>query len=307
MGKTISSTDVFVGFTISPAIKVFTAFRGSFDRASADPCRQRARCRLENTMTRTSLTAQIKLIFPLAARRGGASATRASRTGAVTAQPPPVASVAHSHGLSSAPTRPLTSNISRRGQGSSLGGGTYHRRDPDPGSATHAPPTDSPADDYAPPPATEHSIPELTSQATIQSPAQSGTLPVAPATLENCQEEVFGAAPNQGDDGGDADADADSTAAGRNGRKPQMVSPIQLLSMGLHDFFKRPGMVSAVESWRTRTPVEGELNCIQDGGVWKEIKGAGGDSFFFGPGSEEEIRLGVSFSSDWYVPIVILF
>jgi hypothetical protein len=66
-------------------------------------------------------------------------------------------------------------------------------------------------------------------------------------------------------------------------------------------------MVSAVESWRTRTPVDGELKCIQDGRVWNEIKDAHGESFFFGPGSEEEIRLGVSFSLDWYVHIATLF
>jgi hypothetical protein len=124
----------------------------------------------------------------------------------------------------------------------------------------------------------------------------------------DCEEEVFGAPNRDGDDGWvDADVDADSDTAEVDGRKPQMVSPIQLLSTGLHEFFKRPGMVSAVESWRTRTPVDGELQCMQDGRVWKEIKDTHGDSFFFGPGSEEEIRLGVSFSLDWYVVIAILF
>ncbi|KAJ7222107.1 hypothetical protein GGX14DRAFT_532195 [Mycena pura] len=63
-------------------------------------------------------------------------------------------------------------------------------------------------------------------------------------------------------------------------------------------------MVSAVESWRTRTrtPVDGELKCMQDGRVWKEIKDTRGDSFFYGASSEEEIRLGVSFSLDWFDP-----
>jgi hypothetical protein len=116
----------------------------------------------------------------------------------------------------------------------------------------------------------------------------------------DCEEEVFGAPNRAGDDGWvDAEIDMDSATVGVDGWKPQMVSPIQLLSTGLHEFFKRPGMVSAVESWRTRTPVDGELKCMQDGRVWKEIKDAHGESFFFGPGSEEEIRLGVSFSLDW--------
>jgi hypothetical protein len=79
-----------------------------------------------------------------------------------------------------------------------------------------------------------------------------------------------------------------------------MVSPIQLLSAGLHDFFKRPGMVEAVNSWKTRPRVEGELNCMQDGKVWKTIKDGKGQPFFFAPEAADEIRLGVSFSLDWY-------
>lgn len=121
----------------------------------------------------------------------------------------------------------------------------------------------------------------------------------------DCNEEVFGA-PFRGGNNNiweESDADPgvpdDPGAAGR--RKPYMVSPIQLLSTGLQDFFKRPGMVSAVNSWRTRTQVDGELRCRQDAQVWKETKDVDGNSFFFGPQAEKEIRLGVSFSLDWYV------
>jgi hypothetical protein len=40
---------------------------------------------------------------------------------------------------------------------------------------------------------------------------------------------------------------------------------------------------------------------MQDARVWKELKDGDGDSFFFSPkAEEEEIRLGVSFSLDWY-------
>ncbi|KAJ7907977.1 hypothetical protein B0H13DRAFT_2499090 [Mycena leptocephala] len=63
----------------------------------------------------------------------------------------------------------------------------------------------------------------------------------------------------------------------------------------------RPGMVSAVNAWKTQTPHDRELNSMQDGYVWKEIKGPDGESFFHGPDAEKEIRLGVSCSLDWYI------
>ncbi|KAJ6565433.1 hypothetical protein B0H10DRAFT_2112909, partial [Mycena sp. CBHHK59/15] len=120
----------------------------------------------------------------------------------------------------------------------------------------------------------------------------------------DCQEEVFGGTKRHNYDAWeDADVDPEDSddPPGSGKRKPYMVSPIQLLSMGLQDFFKRPGMVSAVNSWRTRTEVDGELRCMQDARVWKELKDGDGDSFFFSPkAEEEEIRLGVSFSLDWF-------
>ncbi|KAK7016513.1 hypothetical protein R3P38DRAFT_2636232 [Favolaschia claudopus] len=110
-----------------------------------------------------------------------------------------------------------------------------------------------------------------------------------------CNAEVFGAAWQT----------ADNPARVQK-RKPQLVSPVQLLSEGLKDFFRRPGMVAAVNSWKHRTVVEGELKCMQDAAVWKTIKDANGHSFFFGPGVDKEIRLGVSFSLDWYAVQQIL-
>lgn len=123
------------------------------------------------------------------------------------------------------------------------------------------------------------------------------------AFCPDCDEEVFGAGtPDHDDAGGRADTPGDAPdPQGSRKRKPYMVAPIQLLSVGLHDFFKRPGMVSAVDAWKTRTEVDGELRCMQDGQVWKEIKDAKGQPFFYGPESDQEIRLGVSFSLDWYV------
>jgi hypothetical protein len=83
-------------------------------------------------------------------------------------------------------------------------------------------------------------------------------------------------------------------------REPHMVAPVYLLSVALHEFFARPGMVSAVNSWKTRTGiVEGELRSMQDAEVWKALRGHDGESFFFGSSAEEELRLGVTFSLDW--------
>jgi hypothetical protein len=84
-------------------------------------------------------------------------------------------------------------------------------------------------------------------------------------------------------------------------RKPHLVAPIQVLSEGLREFFERPGMAPAMNLWKVRPQVAGECRTIQDGKIWNTIKGADGHRFFFGPGNEKEIRLGVTFSLDWYV------
>ncbi|KAK7034237.1 hypothetical protein R3P38DRAFT_2466619, partial [Favolaschia claudopus] len=81
--------------------------------------------------------------------------------------------------------------------------------------------------------------------------------------------------------------------------KPIRVSPLQLPSRGLIEFFKRPGMFQAMNAWKTRLVVPGEMRSMQDGEVWKSIKGPDGESFFHGPSAEKEIRVGVTLSLDW--------
>ncbi|KAJ6629617.1 hypothetical protein B0H10DRAFT_1292762 [Mycena sp. CBHHK59/15] len=126
-----------------------------------------------------------------------------------------------------------------------------------------------------------------------------------PTFCPKCDEDVFGA-PERDDENDWENTDSDpgetpsSPTSSKRKRKPNMVSPIQLLSSGLQDFFNRPGMVDAVEAWRKRPSADGELKSMQDGEVWKTLKDAQGRSFFFGAHSEEEIRLGVSFSLDWF-------
>jgi hypothetical protein len=126
-----------------------------------------------------------------------------------------------------------------------------------------------------------------------------------PEFCPDCDEEVL-SGPDQNEDNSweNADTEADehrSNPPRAKKRKPYMVAPIQLLSTGLREFFKRPGMVSAVESWRSRPRVDGELHSMQDADVWSSMKDAEGQQFFFGPHSEKEIRVGVSYSLDWYV------
>jgi hypothetical protein len=40
---------------------------------------------------------------------------------------------------------------------------------------------------------------------------------------------------------------------------------------------------------------------MQDGAVWQTIKGRDNELFFYGPGAENEIRVGITLSLDWYV------
>ncbi|KAF8170877.1 hypothetical protein K438DRAFT_2024209 [Mycena galopus ATCC 62051] len=82
-------------------------------------------------------------------------------------------------------------------------------------------------------------------------------------------------------------------------RSPHVVAPIQSLLNSLERLFTRPGMGSAVTTWKSRVKVPGELKTMQDADVWRTIKGPDGESFFFGGKCDEEIRLGVTFSLDW--------
>ncbi|KAJ7673009.1 hypothetical protein DFH06DRAFT_51334 [Mycena polygramma] len=120
----------------------------------------------------------------------------------------------------------------------------------------------------------------------------------------DCEEEVFGPPPRDDSDAWDdllPDSEDTTQHSPDAKQKPQLVAPIQLLSTGLQSFFKRPGMVSAVNSWRKRPRnVTGELKCMQDAAVWNSMQGPDGKSFFYGPGCNDEIRLGVSFSLDWF-------
>jgi hypothetical protein len=44
--------------------------------------------------------------------------------------------------------------------------------------------------------------------------------------------------------------------------KPIMVTPIQLPSQALADFFQRPGMFRAVNAWKTRARIPGEMHSL---------------------------------------------
>lgn len=104
---------------------------------------------------------------------------------------------------------------------------------------------------------------------------------------------LFDSDPIGGDDP-DTPRPADGTSI------PHVVAPIQLLSDGLREIFSRPGMVPAVRAWKSQRQVPGELRNMQDGRVWKTMKGHDGQRFFHDGDSDKELRLGVTCSLDWY-------
>lgn len=94
----------------------------------------------------------------------------------------------------------------------------------------------------------------------------------------------------------------DGTDAGETPKGiPYLVAPVQLPSEGLKEFFKCPGMLDAVEEWKTQPDTPGELRSMQDGRVWKTIPDRDGKPFFSKSPTPGEIRLGVTFSLDWFV------
>ncbi|KAK6974625.1 hypothetical protein R3P38DRAFT_2583846, partial [Favolaschia claudopus] len=103
-----------------------------------------------------------------------------------------------------------------------------------------------------------------------------------------------------GDNDDDSDSDGGDDFGYRSNRTAHLVQPIQLLSDALRDLLTRPGMVDAVNAWKRRPIVAGELKSIHDANVWKTIQGPDGTSFFFGRGARDEIRLGLSLSLDWF-------
>jgi hypothetical protein len=127
----------------------------------------------------------------------------------------------------------------------------------------------------------------------------------------NCDQEIFGGPTDHFKASSDSDLDSDAgesvNVRTSSTKRPTVVAPIQLLSTGLRDFFQRPGMIGAVNSWKTQARrVSGVMRSMQDADVWKTIKDPNQESFFFGRHTEKEIRLGVSFSLDWSVSRVLI-
>lgn len=87
---------------------------------------------------------------------------------------------------------------------------------------------------------------------------------------------------------------------------PACAVPIQLPSSLLADFLARGENEQACTSWKSRLTVPGELKDISDGEVWKTIQGPDQKPFFSDPDDDEELRIGVTMSLDWYVLIYLL-
>ncbi|KAG2742653.1 hypothetical protein P692DRAFT_20879248 [Suillus brevipes Sb2] len=87
---------------------------------------------------------------------------------------------------------------------------------------------------------------------------------------------------------------------------PACAVPIQLPSSLLADFLARGENEQACTSWKSRLTVPSELKDISDGEVWKTIQGPDQKPFFSDPDDNEELRIGVTMSLDWYILIYLL-
>nr|GAT56532.1 predicted protein [Mycena chlorophos] len=118
----------------------------------------------------------------------------------------------------------------------------------------------------------------------------------------NCNVDMFGPPPPLVEESDDEDAPLLSSSASAPSAVPYMVAPLQNLSASIRQLFQRPGMVAAMNSWKTSPSIPGELNSMYVARAWREVPAPGDptESFFFGPTAQNEIRIGVTFSLDWF-------
>jgi hypothetical protein len=83
---------------------------------------------------------------------------------------------------------------------------------------------------------------------------------------------------------------------------PKLSVPLRTLSSLLTDAFAHGPLEDQVQEWLSHTPTPGQYTGFMDGRVAQELKDDNGNRFF-DPTSliEGEIRLGVTWSVDWYV------
>ena len=87
---------------------------------------------------------------------------------------------------------------------------------------------------------------------------------------------------------------------------PLLQCPRRPISEQLSQLLNRPGMIDAVEQWRTRVPKPGFKTEIMDGEIWKTLPGHDGKPFFDNSEDREnkdEIRIGLTLGFDGYVLI----
>ncbi|TFK81258.1 hypothetical protein K466DRAFT_502435 [Polyporus arcularius HHB13444] len=85
------------------------------------------------------------------------------------------------------------------------------------------------------------------------------------------------------------------------------VTPLRLLSRVLAYVVTQPGMETALDAWRSRTPPPpGEYHSIHDGKCWKTIKGSDSRPFF-GPEGADELRIGVILHADGFQASTSIF
>ncbi|KAI0071007.1 hypothetical protein K474DRAFT_1701852 [Panus rudis PR-1116 ss-1] len=95
-----------------------------------------------------------------------------------------------------------------------------------------------------------------------------------------------------------------SSTASSKPRKPILQCPQRPISDSILRFLAHEGNMSACEEWRFRKENPGVRSSIQDGEVWKDLKGPDGKAFFDNsPNREnaEELRIGVTLGFDGYI------
>ncbi|GJE84480.1 hypothetical protein PsYK624_005560 [Phanerochaete sordida] len=88
--------------------------------------------------------------------------------------------------------------------------------------------------------------------------------------------------------------------AARRAPKPSLQVPMRLPSEMLADLINStPRMEANLDKWRESPSDPGQLRCVQDGDVWKTIKGPDGTPFFDDVHAHE-LRIGVSMGFDGF-------
>ncbi len=100
-------------------------------------------------------------------------------------------------------------------------------------------------------------------------------------------------------------AQASRAGAAKKSVKPKLQTPVMLPSNMLPGLINStPTMEEDLDAWRARQSQPGKMTCIQDGAIWRTLKGHDGDAFFangLDRKEPDELRIGVTLGFDGFV------